>query len=87
MIKVSDILEKIETEFTVEFDDDNEAKIVYNSILPEIEAETNQRSISSIDLNDDKIIIKIISQDIVSFRASINSYVRWIKLSEEILKI
>ena len=87
VIKVSDILEKIETEFTVEFDDDNEAKILYNSILPEIEAETNQRSISSIDLNDDKIIIKIISQDIVSFRASINSYVRWIKLSEEILKI
>jgi len=87
VIKVSGILEKIETKFVVEFDDDNEAKIVYNSILPEIEAESNQRSITNINLNKDKIIINITSQDIVSFRASINSYVRWIKLSEEILKI
>jgi KEOPS complex subunit Pcc1 len=84
---VSGILEKIETEFVVEFDSKKAASIVYNSILPEIEAESNQRSKTNIDLDDNRLIINILSRDIVSLRASINSYVRWINLSDEILKI
>ncbi len=84
---MSGILEKIETEFVVEFDSKKAASIVYNSILPEIEAESNQRSKTNIDLDDNRLIINILSRDIVSLRASINSYVRWINLSDEILKI
>jgi KEOPS complex subunit Pcc1 len=71
----------------VEFDSKKAASIVYNSILPEIEAESNQRSKTNIDLDDNRLIINILSRDIVSLRASINSYVRWINLSDEILKI
>ncbi|MBQ6443703.1 MAG: hypothetical protein IJJ11_03370 [Methanosphaera sp.] len=81
------ILEKIETEFIVEFDSAEDASIVYNSILPEIEAETNERSRTNLTLDSKKLVINIISKDIVSLRASINSYVRWINLSEKILKI
>ncbi|RAP52954.1 MAG: hypothetical protein BZ137_07835 [Methanosphaera sp. rholeuAM130] len=86
-MKVSGIVEKIETEFIVEFDSDSDASIVYNSILPEIEAETNQRSMTVMSLDSNRIIISITSGDVVSLRASINSYVRWISLSEKILKI
>ncbi|AWX33292.1 KEOPS complex subunit Pcc1 [Methanosphaera sp. BMS] len=81
------ILKKIETEFIVEFDSAEDASIVYNSILPEIEAETNERSRTNLTLDSKKLVINIISKDIVSLRASINSYVRWINLSEKILKI
>ena len=81
------ILEKIETEFIVEFDSAEDASIVYNSMLPEIEAETNERSRTNLTLDSKKLVINIISKDIVSLRASINSYVRWINLSEKILKI
>ena len=84
---MSDILEKIETEFIVEFDDTNDASIIYNSILPEIEAESNQRSQTHMSLDSNKIVINILSRDIVSLRASINSYVRWIRLCEKLLKI
>ncbi|MDO5825384.1 MAG: KEOPS complex subunit Pcc1 [Methanosphaera sp.] len=84
---MSGIVEKIETEFIVEFDSDSDASIVYNSILPEIEAETNQRSRTVMSLDSNRIIISITSGDVVSLRASINSYVRWISLSEKILKI
>lgn len=84
---MSGILEKIETEFIVEFDNSTDASIVYNSILPEIEAETNERSKSNLKLDSNKLVINILSQDIVSLRASINSYVRWINLSEKLLKI
>ena len=81
------ILEKTETEFIVEFDSAEDASIVYNSILPEIEAETNERSRTKLTLDSKKLVINIISKDIESLRASKNSYVRWINLSEKILKI
>lgn len=81
------ILNNIETIFSIELDSDNDAKIVYNSIKPEVSYAHNERSTTQIDLEDNTIIIKIFSNDVVSLRASINSYVRWIKLSTEILKI
>lgn len=88
-IKVSQkkILKGISTEFEVEFENNTDAEIIYNSILPEIKSEKEVRSQSEIILDNNKIIIKIKSLDIVSLRASINSYVRWINLSDEILKI
>ncbi len=81
------ILEKIETNFQIKFDTSQDAEIIYNSISPEIELENNNRSRTTITLNDNIICININSEDVVSLRASINSYVRWIKLSMEILKI
>ncbi len=81
------ILNSIETVFTIELDNSHEAEIVYNSIKPEITYAHNERSISEIELDENIINIKIFSNDVVSLRASINSYVRWIKLSDEILKI
>ena len=81
------ILKSIETIFTIELNDNREAEIVYNSIKPEITFARNERSTSEIELSENTILIKIFSNDVVSLRASINSYVRWINLSTEILKI
>ena len=81
------ILENIETEFSIDLDNIHDAKIVYNSIKPEISYERNERSVSKISLEEKSIVINIFSRDIVSLRASMNSYIRWINLSLEILKI
>lgn len=81
------ILDSIETVFSIELDDEDSARIMYNSIKPEISFARGERSNSSIELDGRSIVIRIFSNDIVSLRASINSYVRWIKLSDEILKI
>lgn len=81
------ILNNIETVFSIELDSDSDAEIVYNSIKPEVSYAHNERSTTEIELENNRIVIKIFSNDVVSLRASINSYVRWIKLSTEILKI
>lgn len=81
------ILTGIETIFNIELEDSDEARIIYNSIRPEISYTRNERSTTEIELDNNIIVIKILSKDVVSLRASINSYVRWIKLSSEILKI
>lgn len=81
------ILNSIETVFSIELDSDNDAEIVYNSIKPEVTYAHNERSTTEMELEDNTITIRIFSNDVVALRASINSYVRWIKLSTEILKI
>lgn len=88
MVKLeNNILDNIETIFEVELDNNHDAKIMYNSIKPELSFARNERSTTTIDIKDNKIILIINSKDVVSLRASINSYVRWINLSNEILKI
>lgn len=88
MVKLeNNILNNIETIFEIELDNSHDAKIIYNSIKPELSFAHNKRSTTTIDIKDNKIILIINSKDVVSLRASINSYVRWINLSNEILKI
>ncbi len=81
------ILDNIETIFEIELDNSHDAEIIYNSIEPELTFSHNDRSKTNLDLDENRIIITINSKDVVSLRASINSYVRWINLSMEILKI
>lgn len=83
----NNILKSIVTEFSIELENEHDALIVYNSIRPEISYAHNERSTADITLDENRIIITIDSGDVVALRASINSYVRWIKLSTEILNI
>ncbi|WP_294967798.1 KEOPS complex subunit Pcc1 [uncultured Methanosphaera sp.] len=86
-LEKKNILDNVETVFTVEFDTERDAEIIYNSIKPEISFSRNDRSKTIMHLDNNSIIITIKSKDVVSLRASINSYVRWINLSTKILKI
>ncbi|RAP47478.1 MAG: hypothetical protein BZ136_06210 [Methanosphaera sp. rholeuAM74] len=81
------ILKGIDTTLAIEFDSVDEARMIYNSIKPEIEFESNDRSITNIELDKKTVKLVIQSKDAVSLRASINSYIRWIELSTKILKI
>ncbi|MCQ2738216.1 MAG: hypothetical protein MJ224_06370 [archaeon] len=58
--------------------------MVYNSILLEFETAPDYRSSMNLELKDNSIIINIDAQDATSFRASINSAIKWIKLAVEI---
>lgn len=81
------ILDSVETIFNIELDSSHDAEIVYNAIRPEVSYAHNERSTTEIELNENIITFRIFSKDVVALRASINSYVRWIKLTTEILKI
>ncbi len=63
---------------------DKEAEIIYKAIFPEIESSPSDRSKANIMLEGEKLRIAIDSKDASSFRASISSYIRWIRLSYKI---
>jgi KEOPS complex subunit Pcc1 len=80
-------LEGVETELEIEFDNQREAEIVLGSIKPEINGSPSDRTSVSIDIHDNTLKIIINAEDTASFRASLNSYLRWIKLSKEIIDL
>lgn len=57
---------------------------MYDSVLLEFETSPDNRSNMTLKLNGSKLLINIKAQDATSFRASINSAIKWIVLSIEV---
>ena len=74
----------VKSSIEVEFEDENQAKIIYDSIVLEFTTAPDFRSSMTLDLDDSNILINIDAQDSTSFRASLNSAMKWIKLALEI---
>lgn len=77
-------LESVKSDIVVEFESADQAKIVYDSIILEFETAPDFRSSMTIELVDSKIIINIDAADSTSFRASVNSAIKWINLALQI---
>ena len=74
-------LESVKSDISVEFENDVQAKIIYDAIILEFETAPDFRSTMTIELEGSKILINIDAQDSTSFRASVNSAIKWIKLA------
>jgi len=69
---------EIATEIEISFDN-NISEILLTSLKPETLRSPSERSQSKILQKDsDTIIIKIEANDLISLRAAINSYFRWL---------
>ena len=77
-------LERVKSNISVEFESSNQAKIIYDSIILEFETAPDFRSSMTIELDESNILINIDAEDSTSFRASVNSAIKWIKLALEI---
>ncbi|WP_298518651.1 KEOPS complex subunit Pcc1 [uncultured Methanobrevibacter sp.] len=77
-------LESVKSDISIEFEDDLQAKIIYDSIILEFDTAPDYRSTMTIDLDGCRILINIDAEDSTSFRASVNSAIKWIKLALEI---
>ena len=83
-MNVDSPLESIKSDIAIEFENQKQAKIIYESIILEFETAPVYRSSMSLTLDESRILIRIDAEDSTSFRASVNSAIKWIKLSLEI---
>ena len=83
-MNVDSPLESIKSDIAIEFENQKQAKIIYESIILEFETSTYYMSYMSLTLDESRILIRIDAEDSTSFRASVNSAIKWIKLSLEI---
>ncbi|MBW9221359.1 KEOPS complex Pcc1-like subunit [Methanothermococcus sp. SCGC AD-155-M21] len=74
--------------FSLEIDcnSNREANILYNSILLE-HLDTQIKSKGIMDIKENKIHIKVFANDLSILKASLYSYLRWIKVAESIYKL
>lgn len=77
-------LESVKSNISIEFESPAQAKIIYDAIILEFETAPDFRSSMTIELDGREILINIDAEDSTSFRASVNSAIKWIKLALEI---
>jgi len=70
----------------IEFDSKEEAEIVYKSILLE-HLDTQIKSRSDMEIKGSTLKVKTYAKDLSILKASLYSYIRWIKVAESIYKL
>ncbi|ADP77628.1 Protein of unknown function DUF2144 [Methanothermus fervidus DSM 2088] len=80
-------LESIISDIEISLNLEKDAEIVYKSIKPEVLTAPSQRSKLNIKRDKKKILFKIIAEDSHAYRASLNSILRWVIISLDILKL
>ncbi len=80
-------LKTVEAHFEVEFDSENDAEIVLSAIEPEIIDSPSDRTLTHIKCDNNVLCIDIMAQDSPSLRAALNSYLRWVILSQQVLEL
>lgn len=73
------------SEFEIELKE--HADVIYNSLLPEIRNTSSQRSNISLALEGDTIKLRAEAEDIVSLRALLNTWLRFIKVAYDMVVI
>lgn len=80
-------LESVKAEFEMEFENPWEAEVILKSLEPEITSAPSQRSSMNLKLVNNILKMEIDAADVTSLRAAINSYLRWIRLSYDVIKL
>ena len=75
----------IDIHFKIEISDTEVCNQVYANLLMETDFDPNERSTVEIDKIDSTLILKIKAKDAVSARATVNSYLKWIDLSFQLI--
>lgn len=75
------IPEHVKAEFKIKFDNTEDAEVVLKTIEPELKTAPSERSSVTARLKGNTLHLKIDAENNHIFRASVNSYLRWIILS------
>jgi len=79
------MIDKIEMDFQFKFKNEEICRLVFEALNLESDYNPNERAIASLEVQENILILKINAKDSVSARASVNSFLKWINLSLEII--
>ncbi len=82
-----EIISKIEMTIELSFDDQKTTKLVFDALLLESDYNPNERAQANLENKEKSIILTINASDTASARAAINSFLKWINLSIELISL
>ena len=77
----------IEMMVNIKLEDENTCDLLYDALVLESSYNPNERAQANLEKDKDLLILKISAKDSISARASINSFMKWINLSLEIISL
>ena len=80
-------INSIQADMEMKLDSADEAAIIYAALFPEFQSSPSSRSTMHLYLQDNILYLKLQAKDVTSFRASLNSSIRWIILSLDMLNL
>ena len=72
-------MKKIRAQISIEFGNTEEAECIFNALQPETLSKFSDRSSALLQKNGQSLQLKIDASDITAFRATINSYLIWLR--------
>jgi len=67
--------------------EDPSAKKIFDALNPELDSVPYKKTSSKLTIDGNKLTIEIEGEDINSIRGTFNSYLNWIKIIDETLRI
>ena len=77
----------IEMMVNIKLEDKNTCELLYDALVLESTYNPNERAQANLEKDGDTLILKIDANDSISARASINSFMKWINLSLQIISL
>jgi tRNA threonylcarbamoyladenosine modification (KEOPS) complex Pcc1 subunit len=78
-------IKKLDIDFEFEMEDEKISNLLYENLNLESNSNPNDRAKSSLEVHKNVLKLKINAMDSISARAAINSYLKWINLSIELI--
>jgi KEOPS complex subunit Pcc1 len=81
----SSFIKKLDVDFEIELEDEKKSTLLYNALKLESKQNPNERAKTSLEVFGNILKLRIIAQDSISARAAINSFLKWINLSTQLI--
>jgi KEOPS complex subunit Pcc1 len=78
-------IKKLDVDFEIELEDEKTSTLLYNALKLESKQNPNERAKTSLEVCGNILKLKILAQDSISARAAINSFLKWINLSTQLI--
>ena len=82
-----EIINKIEMTIELSFEDRKTSNLVFDALLLESDYNPNERAQASLKSQEKNILLTINAKDTASARAAVNSFLKWINLSIELISL
>ena len=80
-----EMIKSIKLKANFNFERSEISSLIYNSLNIESDYNPNERAQAKLKLDGSNLILSIDAKDAISARASVNSFLKWITLSLELL--
>lgn len=81
----STTIKGLEVFFEIELEDDKTSKLLYEALKLESKSNPNERANATLEVYNNILRLKIDAKDSISARAAINSFLKWINLSIQLI--